>query len=171
MSAVQLFLSSHGRIGRAQWWIGIVAVAVLYVSGQLVGVSVHHSDGFAAGQFVQAALNAPVLYLAYCVMAKRCHDCGERPIWALVAVMLGSLEIGWDIAEAAHQFGRKFVNDTHLVLLAARATLAPILVVMLGCRRGTSGDNRYGPDPIARAHSEPPQSVGQVSVRGSNVAR
>lgn len=169
MTVGQLFFSSRGRIGRTQWWIGIVTVFVLYVSGELVGTMVHHWDSFAAGQFMRAALKVPVLYLAYCVVAKRCHDCDERPIWALAVVALGGLEVAWSVAEAVRQFDKAFIINTHLALLAARSALVSVLVVLLGYRRGTVGDNRYGPDPVA--HHAPPQSDGQVSSGDSNAAR
>ncbi len=161
MTMTQLFFSPRGRIGRAQWWLAMIAVGIVSALGLIVGAFATRSHGFGAGRIVMALWGVLVVYLGYCVMAKRLQDRDERPAWAMVAAAVGGLQIALDIAEASYPMDIRFVDTLTFALLAARALLGSLFIVVLGCQRGTVGDNRYGPDPLSAALIAAPPTLAR----------
>jgi len=127
-----LFTSFDGRIGRQQWWLGIIALLVvewivLIVLGMLFGTSMvttmDPNNPEAAAQAV-GAMSLPMiivglvfLWPALALYAKRWHDRGKSGWWTLIGFIP---IIGWIW-----------------------------ILVELGFLAGTEGPNQYGPDPLA----------------------
>lgn len=160
-----LFSSWNGRIGRAQFWLGVLVVVIftlvasglLFLLGQGVTSTATRTvqvNGGAASTFerTQFTLN-PVaglfvslinaaLMLTIGIKRRHDRDFSGIDLVAFVALSLLSqifISLGW----LSGAFG---------------ATLSVVLFVwgiclfiLLGILKGTSGPNRYGPDPLAPA--------------------
>ncbi len=156
MNLVSLFFSLSGRIGRAQWWLGFVVImAVVFVSAWIV---YPEPFSFESPRLPSSlAYNVLMLLLFWPSMAitwKRLQD-RNWPAWvppALAIIILPSY-VGpffgafWDLDRMATGAGP--VHETVYFWLMLLVSLW--LLVDNGFLRGTSGPNRYGPDPVAKA--------------------
>ncbi|WP_137389326.1 DUF805 domain-containing protein [Rhodoligotrophos defluvii] len=70
-----LLLDYQGRIGRALWWLGMLAVLVL----SFIGYLLFGSDGLLA-----YLTNLVLLFLTLCIHIKRCHDRDQSGWWVLL---------------------------------------------------------------------------------------
>ncbi len=129
---MSLFTSFEGRIGRQQWWLGIIALLVvewiiLLVLGVVFGSSMmttmDPASPEAAAQAV-GTMSLPMivvglvfLWPVLALYAKCWHDRGKSGWWTLIGFIP---IVGWIW-----------------------------LLVELGFLRGTDGPNQYGPDPVA----------------------
>ena len=82
-----------------------------------------------------------VMVSGYAVAAKRLHDRNRSAWWMLVYYFVPSI-----ISAAGGQTG-----DQGMTVMTGLISLVIYLVAFidLGCLRGTIGDNRFGPDPLA----------------------
>jgi uncharacterized membrane protein YhaH (DUF805 family) len=134
-----LFFGFDGRIARTPYWI---AMAVLLVAELIL-----FSYGYGRGnERLGAICELALLYPETAVLMKRAHDRETSEmavaVYAVLSVILGGLTI----------FGLGGTLDKPsalywLVTLPCFA-IALYLFVDLGFRRGVSGPNRYGPDPL-----------------------
>jgi uncharacterized membrane protein YhaH (DUF805 family) len=126
---MDLFFSFNGRINRAKFWLGNVALWVVYVILMLIG---------GGGMMMSMDPNAPpsgagmgvmgivvlIIYIAMiwpalAIGIKRWHDRDKSGWWVLIALVpiIGGL---WYLIEC-------------------------------GFLEGTKGPNKYGPDPLGQA--------------------
>jgi uncharacterized membrane protein YhaH (DUF805 family) len=143
MSVADLFFSTKGRIGRGKWWAGVITLGVLNTAITLILFKV--VGWTEIGRIVYAVWSLAMLYPAYCVLAKRFQDRDERPILAQVAIALAVLRIVLDVIGVTNPF---VPNTPGTVLVVMQGILGLAFFVMLGCLRGTVGDNRFGADPV-----------------------
>lgn len=137
-----LFFGFDGRIGRTPYWI---AMAIL-----LVAEFISYSVGYGRGdERLSALLELAILYPESAVLFKRAHD-REAPDkvvsgYVVLSIVLSGLTI----------FGLGGTADKPTPLYWAVAlpcmALALYLFVDLGFRRGVSGPNAHGPDPLAKS--------------------
>lgn len=128
---MSLFTSFAGRIGRQQWWLGLIALVVaqwivLFVIGLMFGGAMMGSvdpNNPAAAAGIMGMVSVPMiivilifLWPALALYAKRWHDRDKSGWWTLIALIpiIGGI---W-------------------------------LLVECGFLRGTEGPNQYGPDPL-----------------------
>ena len=106
-----LFFTVEGRIGRKSWWIGYLALTVIYII--LSALFIIESELIN----VIVLICMFVLIYPYSVLCiKRCHD-RNRTGWFVLIGLIPVIGGIW-------------------------------LLVELGCLRGISGANRFGPDPL-----------------------
>jgi uncharacterized membrane protein YhaH (DUF805 family) len=127
-----LFTSLDGRIGRQQWWLGVIVLVVIqwivgFVIGMLFGTEMPPDPemaGFGAsyslglvGGLIMFIVMLPLLWASITLYAKRWHDRGKSGWWSLIMLVpiVGFL---W-------------------------------ILIELGMLRGIEGANQYGPDPLA----------------------
>jgi uncharacterized membrane protein YhaH (DUF805 family) len=128
-----------GRIGRQTFWIAFLTVAAVEI--------VFHLTAYSSG----ALRLIPVISLAFgypetAVLVKRGHD-GDIPTWVPVAFYAYSAVIDFLFMIGAD--GTKDDQGSLMTVLSILwAVFALGLIVGLGCRKGTSGPNRFGPDPL-----------------------
>ena len=153
--------SFRGRIGRAKYWlyaaIAIPALAALYVAFFAYAMSFPGayenggptplpSDPFGiAGTILWALVLVALLVGGVAVTVKRLHDRDKAWWWLLVFAIAPDLLYGF----GQYRVETGDVSDGPFVFLFAALALAVWAFVELGCLRGTVGDNRFGPDPLA----------------------
>jgi len=124
MSLMQLLWSFQGRIGRGQFWKGILIIIGLWLLISIVAGGVDaatRSAGPNGGMGVVASIIALIGFIAavvaqLAVEVKRFHDRGKSGWWVLIALvpLIGAI---W-------------------------------ILVELGCLEGDQGPNAYGPNPV-----------------------
>lgn len=138
-----LFLTVEGRIGRSDYWIGILILVAIGVVAGMVPV---------LGQLIGFALVYPI----GCVFSKRLHDFGKSgwfylgPIGAglllsILAGVLGSVAV--DEATPAASTVAGFETVVGLIALIYVVWIA--FALWVGLSKGYPGPNRYGPPPIS----------------------
>ena len=127
---MDLFFSFNGRINRAKFWLGNVALWVVYVilmiiggAGMTASFDPNNPQAAGAGMGVMGIIILIVyiamLWPALAIGVKRWHDRDKSGWWVLIALVpiIGGL---WYLIEC-------------------------------GFLEGTKGPNKYGPDPLAQA--------------------
>lgn len=152
MSFKFLFFSFKGRLNRRPYWLcGLASVAAylcFFPSTAFLGKQVGSENlvialalvGLVVGVMVSLALGI-----------KRCHDRNKSGWWLLVYWVLPTilqLLDGLLKIEGLHGDGGLFASMISIWAF-----------VDLGCLRGTVGDNRFGPDPLAEDAAPAPASV------------
>jgi len=154
MSFFYLFFSLDGRISRKYFWLGLaaliaVSIFLTLIVGILMGVKL---EAFADSSNPQITLidlivNLIVLYPNLAVTAKRLHDRGRS---MLLGIILTVLSLSLSALELLGLSGTPEEPSMMLFIIAAPfAIIAIWLLIELGFLRGTKGENRYGPDPLA----------------------
>lgn len=140
-----LYLTTEGRIGRRDFWIGVIALVVVSL---VIGVVLGLIFGWIS--FATRAINFIVqlalAYPGYALMAKRFQDRGKPGTYAAVIIginilyaLLSLIGLTGTPVEV-NLFGQLY----GVVMLA----IGIWVLVELGILRGTVGENAYGPDPL-----------------------
>ncbi len=142
MNAFWFFFGLSGRISRSQFWLGMLGVAATIGCA----LAVAFWTPFAYGAI-------PLLLIAfvatYMIAIKRLHDRNKSGWWTLVFLWApGVLD----------RLSDKVVEEsaTWWILVLIGSVLTIWGLIELGFRRGTDGDNEYGPDPIQKSEVAAP---------------
>jgi uncharacterized membrane protein YhaH (DUF805 family) len=152
MDSQSLFFSFRGRINRAKYWL---AVLVFVVADAALGLLGWMLDNGVVFQILSFVVNLAVFIATIAVCIKRLHDRDRSGWWLLlfyagpVAVALIGGFIFWAAADTVGMSAEWSYLGLRLCLLGGIA-LAIWGFVEIGCRRGTAGYNRFGPDPLKR---------------------
>lgn len=157
MRFLNFYFTPSGRIGRGKFWLGILGLTLIQMIFNLwLQTSMFNRDvldgstGALTKPALQLALISNLIFLfpLFNVLAKRLHD---RNKGALLALPFLISSIAFIAAAVVYGIDTTQPN----MILGALATLNVLfflwIVIELGCLKGTSGDNRYGPDPLARS--------------------
>jgi len=147
-----LFLSGDGRIGRKDFWIGVL---ILFIAWTIAPIF----------HLLAPLIWVLLLYPWVCVFAKRLHDFGKSG-WLIAipfavgaaAVCLGMLFGGlaaigalWGIASEGLEPNAWAVAFGSLGIMAGFLALAGVVkivfVLWVGLSPGGPGENRFGPPP------------------------
>jgi uncharacterized membrane protein YhaH (DUF805 family) len=142
-----LFLSFQGRIGRLEFWIGTVVVTAIELALQwMLGIPITGDTPDLRLRAITFAIGLVSMYPTAAIAAKRLHDRGQPTtyVWLLVAALA--------VAMVGDLLG--YFDDAAHVTLASGIAMGFVVVVCLaflvelGFRRGLTGPNQYGPDPL-----------------------
>ncbi|MGD9923824.1 MAG: DUF805 domain-containing protein [Pseudorhodoplanes sp.] len=136
MAFLTFFLGFSGRIGRAQWWYGMLGIAfTIAVMFAIVIWSDH--------PLLAVPLVLFVFVSVYALAVKRLHDRGRSGFWSLVFIFLPGV---------IDRISDRLTDHGALWWVLAVLSLALGLwgLLELGVLRGTDGNNDYGPDPLAQ---------------------
>lgn len=138
-----LLFSFEGRINRAKYWLAVLIFAVVYV---VVGIFVAllmtalgQNTALIVGGLVGLAALVFGIWAGLAVGVKRLHDREKTGWWLLVFWLLPGV-----IGSAGSAIGGLAGGILSLASLA----LSIWAIVELGCLKGTTGQNKYGPDPL-----------------------
>lgn len=152
MSNKQLFTSFDGRIGRKRFWRGYLAIIgiALLVSMGIPSLAISHpgSEHLAA-----LILSLAILYPAAAISVKRLHDRDKSGWLAALFLVPGPflqiLELLGIAGGLARAPGAALLPHVISWVLTALIIVAGIwALIELGFCKGTTGPNRYGPDPV-----------------------
>ena len=152
-----LFTSFDGRISRHTFWLGFLVMAVI---GVAVGLGLFAALPAGLGmRIVQLIVVVAMCYIWAAVVVKRLHH-RDKPAVPYAVIFLGPailnsvmtiFLIGYtavDIAGVAVAVpGRSAMIVTYVSI-----AVSLWMIVELGFLKGTSGENRFGPDPLAAAN-------------------
>ena len=147
-----LLFSFRGRINRAKYWLALLVFLVVDIALGLAGWLLGNGLAF---QILSFVVNLAVFIATIAVCIKRLHDRDRSGWWLLlfyggpiVVALIGGF-IFWAAADAVGMSLEWSSLGLRLCILGGFA-LVIWGFVEIGCRRGTSGYNRFGPDPLKR---------------------
>ena len=135
---VYVFTSFQGRINREPFWIAVGILAAIEIVTQWLALQ---AEGDTLGTILDLAFTYPEFALA----VKRAHDRNLSP-W--VVALFFAVNVALDLFTLLNGT-IDTDNPINEIVVLPFALLALVLIVELGFRRGTSGPNRFGPDPLA----------------------
>jgi uncharacterized membrane protein YhaH (DUF805 family) len=154
-----LLFGFKGRISRTHFWLGLaITVAAEFILMWLLDVpfAPDRMQEFSV-RLVEAAIQIIVLYPTLAIAVKRLHDRDKPGSYALWLV-------GVTLVIALSNLLGVTGDPRNMSWLDFLLGLSAIVIVFaflidLGFRRGTEGDNRYGPDPLSprRTADGPPR--------------
>ncbi len=161
---MSFLLSPYGRVSRRGFWLGYVLTFAFLLVGAYFADQVLLEDApirlpdlleplqwalEMAGGPVTLAVVVLIPWVAAMMVLKRLHDRGFGGlilVWKLVAVIV----LCW-LAYSAHTFIAGPTGMTVEIIAAIVALLMVLrLVIIVLFLAGQDGDNRFGPDPLAR---------------------
>ena len=139
MDWAYLFNTFEGRIGRQTFWIGIAVLLVAEIVSHIAAEEIQ-------GDRLSAIVDLAYAYPEFALCLKRAHD-RDLPLWLLIAFFGASALL--DFLTVLELTGTDDQPSLPSVAIALPFTvLGLVLLVELGCRRGTVGPNQYGADPL-----------------------
>jgi uncharacterized membrane protein YhaH (DUF805 family) len=146
MGWVPILFSFRGRINRAKYWLAVLIIFVFDIVLSLLGLAIANTTLF---QIFSVLVNVPIFVASFAIAIKRLHDRNRSAWWLLffymgpVVFIAAGLAIMWSTADGA----------SFLLRLCLIGALALMIwgTVEIGFLRGTTGYNRFGPDPLARS--------------------
>jgi uncharacterized membrane protein YhaH (DUF805 family) len=155
MKWMRFFGNFEGRIPRKTFWLGNIAIFVIEVIlAAVVGAVIEQFAGEAAGDLAADVIIFVFLYPSFVIALKRAHD-RDIPGWiicvyyAVLAAYQLLIFAGWsNINPDPSVFSLRPLFAIVFVVIVGFISLA--VLIELGFRRGTSGPNRYGPDPFEK---------------------
>lgn len=140
-----LFFSFDGRIGRRTWWLA----SIFLLSTGTVLTTLINPQGWLGAPPTPAdtLLSLAMIIPETAVSVKRFND-RDWPQWMPYGISLSMIVL---TVLLHYQLILERDPPTIADALIVAAVLAMIAVVIIdnGMRRGTTGANRYGPDPLA----------------------
>ena len=142
--AAQLFLGLQRRIGRQQWWVGFVVLMAFESAYFWLTDPGYYAAPVAS--LASTVANVIFLFPTTALTVKRCND-RDWPWWLGYVVQLPLL------AFIIGDYFGSFADDENLTALQFAVYLSfavAILFIVIdnGLLKGTTGTNRFGPDPL-----------------------
>jgi uncharacterized membrane protein YhaH (DUF805 family) len=134
-----LFFGFDGRISRAPYWIAMVVL----LAAELLSFSYGYGRG---DPRLSALFELALLYPEAAVLFKRAHDRNMPDIVVIIYVVLSMALDGLTVFELDGTPERP--SGLYWLATLPCFAIALYLFVELGFRRGVSGPNQYGPDPL-----------------------
>ena len=133
-----LFTSFRGRINREPFWIACGILAAIEIATQWLAYQIE-------GDTLSTILDLAFTYPEFALAVKRANDRNLSP-WVVALFFAGNVALDlFTLLNGAIDAA----NPINGIVLIPFALLGVALIVELGFRRGTSGPNRFGPDPLA----------------------
>lgn len=163
------FFSFQGRINRAKLWLFIpimIGIYIVYfmlfsilfgssIFAMLKGGSAGLAAGGAsigAGMLLTCILSIAIIIASIALTVKRLHDRDKGAVWLLVFWLVPFILNMVVLVNRFAAMGDGTIatpNAAISLLSLVSFALSIWAFVELYCLRGTAGDNRYGPDPLA----------------------
>ena len=151
-----LLFSFSGRINRAKYWLVVLLMVLVLLVATAIGALVFPSGavGMAVpGVIVLLVIVVAVFVSGVAIATKRLHDRDKSAWWLLLFYLApGFLGAIGDLT-----------GDVGLIFHIVSVAISIWALVELGFLRGTTGPNRFGPDPLATAEARPVAPARSVS--------
>ena len=133
--------SIEGRISRFDYWVRFTLPVLAVTLISVVAEEALAPDGNEYLTVANAGINLLIFWPSIAVSAKRLHDRGLTAMWMLPMFVAMTCTVAAVYVKKPELF---------LPLYVVGALIALWLLVEMSFFRGTDGDNRFGPDPLAR---------------------
>jgi len=146
-----LYNRFDGRISRKAFWLAMAVLLVVEIVG-------HFAAEQMEGDRLSAIVDLAFTYPEFAIAAKRGQD-RNMPLWAVGTFFAAGVAL--DLLTVLGLAGSDEEPSTLSLVIAVPFTVVGLaLLVELGFRKGTTGPNRYGPDPLAppAPQAPPPRS-------------
>src|SRR6185369_8742487 len=140
----RLYMTTDGRIGRAQFWIGFLVLAAAAIVLSLVVTLIFGPLAFAT-KLVLFIVELILAYPCYALFAKRFQDRGRPGNYAAIPV---GVYIVIAFLTLLGLTGNVQPNALGVILGVIDLIVGIWILVDLGILRGSAGPNEYGPDPV-----------------------
>src|SRR4051812_15009328 len=140
----RLYLTTDGRIGRAQFWIGFVILAAVAIVLSLIVTLIFGPLAFAT-KLLLFIMELILAYACYGLFAKRFQDRGRPGNYAAIPVGVYILIAFLTLLGLA---GDAQPNALGVILGIIDLIVGVWILIDLGILRGSAGPNEYGPDPV-----------------------
>ncbi len=153
MDVVNLFISPEGRINRTTYWIGSLSVLAVEL-GLRLGLGIPFTPMPSDPLLLRAlsfVIDLVLLYPAAMVMVKRLHDINQSGFLVGWLVVPNVVLMITNLLAMTGDPDRMGVLET--IFLLGTSVIVLTFLVVLGFRRGSDGNNQYGPDPLKRKAS------------------
>lgn len=151
---VSLLTTTDGRIGRQQWWLGVVALIVVSILASIVLGIISFGNATVLA-WLAVLLNIVLIWPSYCIGIKRRHDRDSDGTdlkiligGSLVLNLLQATGIGMTWVDGGGGIVYPMPAIWLGIINLAFVVFAIYMLVQLGFLKGTTGANRYGPDPL-----------------------
>ena len=141
----RLYLTSDGRIGRQDFWMGVLGFVVVNI---IIVILVSLIFGMASGasRIIFFIVQLALAYPAYNLLGKRFQDRDKPAMYAAIIIGVNLvLQLLSMIGLTGDPMAPNFLATIFGVISLA---LGIWVLVELGILRGTVGPNQYGPDPV-----------------------
>ena len=145
----RLYLTAEGRIGRQDFWMGVLGFFVVGIVLGLIIMGIFGATTF-IGRLLNFIVQLAFAYPSYNLMAKRFQDRGRPPMVAMVVIGI-SLLLGLIGLFTGGPMGTTAPGALGTIFGVIWLVVAIWIIVELGFLRGTVGQNEYGPDPLGGA--------------------
>jgi uncharacterized membrane protein YhaH (DUF805 family) len=147
----------QGRFNRARYWLhSVLAFAVTFflqilamymfpIPDQLIMIFQSESLQKAIMFIVGAAPMVTFVYISTAISVKRLHDRDKSAWWALFYLGVPPI-IMFGVVQGADATGQ--VTGWPAALIIPFLIMLVVTFIELGCLKGTTGPNQYGPDPV-----------------------
>jgi len=151
---MSLLTQFEGRISRKSFWFGILAIIGLVIVLSWAALPYAISGGFVS-RLVLFLSSLVILYPIAALVIKRLHDRDKLALPltivflapGIVANLLRALNIGYETVELGGQ--QIMVPGAGAYVLGLVTVAAAFwMIVELGFLKGTTGENRFGDDPL-----------------------
>jgi uncharacterized membrane protein YhaH (DUF805 family) len=146
-----LFFSLQGRVSRQSFWIGVGAIFLFQLAVQTPLMHIWHIDPDKALPpvwFRNLSLGLDIIcaWPLFAVLSKRQRDRNQGPHLSFCFL---TLLLAFSVCEAfgLTQDGPEFTTAGKALGIPLLGVLAVVLIE-LGCRKGTPGVNDFGRDPL-----------------------
>ena len=167
---MELFTSFDGRIPRKSFWLGVLGIILIsFVFIFLLGAL--FSGPGAVPSIIPQALSLALLYPAIAISIKRLHDRNKAAMpWIVIFFLPGLLsnimqtfQIDYTVIDAGEMIdmggmmnmlnfgGAEILVPGKIAMLVGVVSMVVGVwaLIELGFLKGTSGENSFGPDPLA----------------------
>ncbi|WP_404402998.1 DUF805 domain-containing protein [Pelagibacterium halotolerans] len=155
---IKLFTSLDGRIPLTRFWIGLLTIWGLSLAFlfSIVLISFKTNTGmidFETSRIVLTALSVVAIYPILAIFVKRLHDRNKPAIiwlpifWGPGIVGQIAQFLGFNLSAVTLSRTQMVPNLPGIIYSVIAFVIGLWMIVELGFLKGTTGPNRFGPDP------------------------
>jgi uncharacterized membrane protein YhaH (DUF805 family) len=143
----EYLFSFHGRVNRAKWWLFLLISIIYSFIAFTLCIAIF---GF-VGILVGWVLTLLLLWPSFAVGVKRLHDRAKSGWWLVLFYLMPGVLSGFNMSMTGGMNVMSSPGTMPIIFSFISLAITIWAIVELGVLRGTAGDNKYGPDPLAHA--------------------